>query len=163
MLYQIGEVLARAIVPRKPILDVARHRAAINEVLNVAAHDVRDDFLKTVATWEHEVTFVIEVPDDYVRRVSTADEVYGMLNAGTPEHLILPRNGRFLRFNTPFQAKTVSQSIMSGPGSVGSQTVYSKGVVHPGTKARDWDTTIAVKWLDIFPRRMQAAIRKAVR
>jgi hypothetical protein len=27
----------------------------------------------------------------------------------------------------------------------------------------DWDTTIALKWLDIFPRRMQAAIRKAVR
>lgn len=155
--------MAKAILPRKAIIDVARHRAAINEVLNVAAHDVRDDFLKTVATWEHEVTFAIEAPDDYVRTVSTADTIYGMLNAGTPEHLIFPRNGGLLRFNTPFQAKTVPQSINSGPGSVGAQTVYSRGVIHPGTKARDWDITIALKWLDIFPKRMQAAIRKTVR
>lgn len=155
--------MARAILPRKAIIDVARHRAAINEVLNVAAHDVRDDFLRTVATWEHSVDFVINVPDDYVRTVSTTDEIYSMLNAGTPPHLIFPKQGKFLRFQTPFQAKTVPQSISSGPGSVGGQTVYSRGVAHPGTKARDWDGTIAVKWLGIFPKRMQAAIRKATR
>lgn len=155
--------MARAILPRKAIIDVARHRQAIGDVLDKTAEDIRKDFLKTVATWEHEVTFTIEVPDAYVRTVSTADSIYGMLNAGTPPHLIFPRNKTMLRFNTPFQAKTVPQSISSGPGSVGSQTVFSRGVAHPGTKARDWDLTIALKWLDIFPKRMQQAIRKAVR
>lgn len=155
--------MARAILPRKSIINVARHRAAINETLDKTADDVRKDFLRTVATWEHSVEFTIEVPDSFVRTVSTADEIYGMLNAGTPPHLIFPKAGGFLRFQAPFQAKTVPQSISSGPGSIGGQTVYSRGVAHPGTKARDWDLTIALKWLDIFPKRMQAAIRKAVR
>jgi hypothetical protein len=155
--------MARAIVPRKTIIDVSRHRTAINEVLDKTADDVRKDFLRTVATWEHKVDFVIEVPDAYVRTVSNADTIYVMLNAGTPEHLILPRNGRFLRFNTPFQAKTVPQSISSGPGSIGGQTVYSRGVVHPGTEPRQWASTIAKKWQKEFSARLQRGIKSAVK
>lgn len=154
---------SQAIIPKRPIINVFAQRQAIGAVLNVAAQDVRDDFKKTTATWEHKVEFTIAVPAEWERTISTSDEIYGMLNAGTPPHLIFPKRSKLLRFNTPFKAKTVPQSITSGPGSVGSQTVFSKGVAHPGTKARDWTITIALKWLDKLPGRMQREIGRALR
>jgi hypothetical protein len=155
---------SRAILPKKPLIfNAPKQRMVITGQLNVVAKYIQDDFKKTVSTWKHDVSFVITIPEEYTRRIATDDEIYGMLNAGTPEHLILPRNVKLLRFNVPFRAKTVPQQISSGPGSIGSQTVFSRGVNHPGTDARDWDITIALKWIDLVGKLFQDAIDEAVK
>jgi len=146
------------IKPSGSFFRVGAQRRAIEGALDAVARDIQEDFDRTTATWEHDVAFPIAKAGEFVRTIGTTDAIYAMLDAGTPEHLIFPRNGKFLKFQTPFRAKTVPQSIMSGPGSVGSQTVYSRGVIHPGTKARAWAATIADTWRDVWPGRLQQAI-----
>jgi|SRR5215216_673226 len=150
------------IKPSRPIVGVAKQRRAIVAALDDTAKDVQADFQKTTASWEHDVEFAIKKAGEFTREISTGDSIYNMLNEGTPEHLILPRSAKMLRFNVPFQSKTVPRSISSGPGSIGAQTVYSRGVVHPGTDAREWDSTIAEKYQEEFPRRMQREIDGAL-
>lgn len=152
------------IKPARPILPaVSAQRRTIAAALDSAAKDMQEDFARTTATWDHDVTFDVRRASEYEVTIGTTDAIYAMLNAGTPAHLIFPRNGRYLAFSVPFRAKTVPGSIHSGPGSVGSQTVYSRGVAHPGTAAREWAKTIAETWRDVWPDRLQRSIRVSLR
>jgi len=149
--------MTKAILPTKP-LDVDGMRRALENALTMSAKAVQVDFGVTVQTWDHGVTFAIEQPAPLARTVATDDSIYGMLNAGTKAHRILPRNGGTLRFNSPFKAKTSPRSISSGPGARGSNEVWARGVDHPGTTAREWDQVIAEKWKKLLPTQLQRAI-----
>lgn len=153
---------SRAILPTKPVVDTAKMRRAVTGALDTGAKEVQADFNRTTASWRHGVDFTVRTPQAWVRDIFTEDDIWQMLNAGTREHLILPKRGKMLAFGTPFRAKTVPQSLSSGPGSVGGNRVFSRGVIHPGTDARDWDLVVAVKWIDVFPSRMRDAIRSVL-
>ncbi len=148
-------------LPKKLISDPAKMAKVIQNTLNEQALAVKIDFEVTVQTWGDPASFTVVAPSPFVREIGTGDSIYSMLNAGTKPHAILPKRGKTLRFRGPFQAKTVPNSISSGPGSVGTTEMYRRGVQHPGTEARNWDTVIAKKWRRLFARQMQRAIDAA--
>lgn len=142
-----GMSKSRLILPRKLLADPAKLTRALVNTLNGVALDIKIDFEVTTQTWDHTPTFTIDSPNAYTRVVSTDDAVYSMLNEGTRAHDIFPKAGGILRFKTPFTSKTLPRQIMSRSGSKGTTEAISKrGVHHPGTAAREWDTTIAAKW-----------------
>ena len=149
---------SRVILPKKLVGDPKKMARVITNTLNAVAMDIKIDFATTTQTWGDKPEFAIEQPDPYTRIVGTDGEIYGMLNEGTPAHDIRPRNGRILRFGTPFRAKTVPRSISSGPGSKGKNVVWSRGVHHPGTKPRKWDEAIREKWDGLVGPIFQRAI-----
>jgi len=151
----------KLIIPKKLIADPQRMARALTNALNGVAKDIQADFKVTTQTWQHKVEFPIDSPAPYTRRVSTSDEVYGYVNDGTRAHRIQP-HGKVLVFRTPFRAKTVPNQIMSGPGSTGGTEVFSRGVNHPGTKARNFDVAIKDKWDKQFGTIMQRAIDSEV-
>lgn len=153
---------SRVILPKQLAADPRRMARAIANGLNAQALAVKVDFEVTTATWSDKPSFTVEVTSPYERVVSTGDEVYTMLNDGTDPHEIRPKNGKFLRFRGPFQAKTVPNQISSGPGSKGTNITFSRGVRHPGTKPRRWDTAIAKKQRRLFGKVMQRAIDSEV-
>lgn len=153
---------SKVILPKKLSVDPQRMARVITNTLNSTALAIQTDFKVTAQTWSDKPTFAIESPTPYTRAISTDDSVYTMLNEGTPPHTIAP-HGKVLVFNTPFRSKTVPRSISSGPGRKGSATVFTrKEVHHPGTEAREWDTTIAKKWDRQFATIMQRAIDSEV-
>ncbi len=152
---------SKVVLPKKLISDPAKMAKVIQNTLNEQALAVKIDFEVTVQTWGDPASFTVVAPSPFVREIGTGDSIYSMLNAGTKPHAILPKRGKTLRFRGPFQAKTVPNSISSGPGSVGTTEMYRRGVQHPGTEARNWDTVIAKKWRRLFARQMQRAIDAA--
>lgn len=140
---------SRAIIPRRLSVDPEAMARVITNTLNATALAIQTDFRVTAQTWEDKPDFTIESPTPYEREIGTSDAVYGMLNEGTPAHDIFPRRKKSLAWKGPFRSKTLPRSIASSPGQRGNvQTILPKGrgVRHPGTKAREWDTTIQQKW-----------------
>jgi len=152
----------KLIIPKKLIADPAKLVRTLTNALNGVAKDIQVDFKVTVQGWRHRVEFPIASPATYSRRVSTDDEIYGYVNDGTRAHRIRPKGGGVLVFQTPFRAKTVPNQIMSGPGGTGGATVFSRGVNHPGTKARKFDVAIKEKWDKQFGAIMQRAVDSEV-
>lgn len=154
--------MSKVIIPKRLPSDPRRMAQVMTNQMNGIAQSIKVDFEVTSQTWDNPASFTIEAPRTWVRIISTDDGIYSMLNAGTRPHRILPKSGGVLRFQTPFRAKTRPNSISSGSGSVGSNEVYSRGVNHPGTEARNWDKTIAKKWRRLAGNIMQRAIDAAV-
>lgn len=150
---------SKVILPKKLSVDPKGMARAITNTMNSTALAIKADFAVTTQTWEDKPTFAITSPTPYTREVSTGDPIYSMLNEGTKAHEILPKAGSMLVFSTPFRSKTIPKSISSGPGSKGTNKAISRhGVRHPGTTAREWDTTIADKWRKQFATIMQRSI-----
>lgn len=149
------------IKPTRPVIDVKAHERAIQNALTAAAKGMQVDFGVTTQTWRNRPAFDIKMPAPYERTVSTNDDIYAMLDAGTKAHDIRPRRTRILRFATPFRSKTLPNQIMSRAGSTGSTEVVARTVHHPGTKARRWAKAIQKKWQaqvgSIFQRAIDGA------
>ena len=65
--------------------------------------------------------------------------IFGYVDKGTEEHLILPRNGRYLRFRTGYDARTAPiANPRAGSGKASGPEVFSRGVIHPGSEAREF-------------------------
>lgn len=150
---------AKALIPKKLACNPAAMARVIQNTLNTQALAIKVDFGVTVQTWESKPEFSIRSVSPYEREIGTDDTNYSRLNEGTPPHVITPRRGRVLVFRTPFRAKTVPNSISSGPGSKGTNTVFVTGPVnHPGTKPRQWDKAIKKKWDRLIGPLFQRAI-----
>lgn len=155
---------SKAILPRggaKALMLRDKQARAIETALDTAAERVRRDFLRTVRTWENPAAFEVLIKQ-HRRDVVTSDPIYAMLDQGTRPHLILPRRAKYLRFTTPFVSKTLPRTISSRAGSKGDTVNFRKGVNHPGTEARDWVLTIAIKWIDQIGTIFSREIRKAL-
>lgn len=128
----------------------------VDAALYDVAADMRADFQKTTASWDHNVTFnIVRAGKGYA--VTTDDEVYGYVDLGTRPHTI--EGNPFLAFQNSYVAKTQPRVIGSGGGGSGGETVYAQSVQHPGTRARLFSQTIGKKWEKEGPKRVQAALR----
>lgn len=149
---------AKAILPKRALVEPAKLARALQNTLDAQARNIQIDFQVTVRTWQHAVDFLISAPNPYTREIATADGIYAMVNDGTRPHPIRPRRGKVLAFKGGFRAKTLPRTIGSGAGGSSGPEVFSRGVNHPGTAARDFDTTIAQKWDRLLGPIFQRAI-----
>ena len=149
---------ARAIVPKRALADPDKLARALQNTLDAQAKNIQIDFQVTTRTWSHDVDFAISAPDAYTREIGTSDSIYAMVNDGTRPHPIRPRNGSILVFKGGFRSKTLPRTIGSGSGGSSGPEVVARAVNHPGTAARDFDTTIAQKWDKLIGPIFQRAI-----
>lgn len=152
----------RAIIPSEPAINPTELQAAIQAALDASANEIRLEFEKTVESWNEKPEFKVETAQN-VRQIYTVNEIYTYVNDGTKPHEILPVRAHALRFITGGSPKTVPGFIGSGSGAVGSETVFSRGVNHPGTVARDFDVAIQEEWTERLPERMQAVINQVTK
>ena len=133
------------IKPSAKAINFTRFGSAAKLGMRDAAEAAQADFEKTTATWNHKPTFIIkEQKDGYL--IGTDDEVWNMLDKGTPKHIIRAKRGRFLRFGRGFAPKTRPGFVGSQAGSPGAGAVFVPSVQHPGTVARSWSKLIASKY-----------------
>lgn len=143
---------ARISEPRFADLDAAMAKAMRDfEKIAVEAHE------ETTQNWEHDVEFKSRRErwnepgnDQAVVRVWTEDDVWHYVDRGTKPHEIRPRKAKVLAFPSVFTPKTQPRSLKSGSGSVAGPTVFSKGVRHPGTKARNFSAMLQRKLDNVY-------------
>lgn len=71
------------------------------------------------------------------------DQVYDWVNRGTRgPYPIVPVHAKALRFYGPFKPKTTPGSLTGGRGSIGSDVVIRRRVIHPGVRPRGFDALV---------------------
>lgn len=108
---------------------------------------VKDDFERTVKTWENKPTFTIEQIENGVI-IGTEDDLYALVNRGAPPHVI-PKGGGSgfpLHFQRDYKAKTRPFYLGSFQGGHSGPWVSYMEVQHPGFEPRHFDTQIVLKW-----------------
>jgi hypothetical protein len=60
------------------------------------------------------------------------------IDKGTKPHVILPVNATVLAFPSSYSAGSTPGSIKTKAATSGGDTVFARGVNHPGTEARGW-------------------------
>jgi len=156
-------VLAKPIHPAK--FNEKAFSDAFYEVAKKTGQDIKKDFEKTTETWDHKPKFemIIAVgPNSVDILVGTNDEIYGYVDDGTNEHLILPKKpGGVLAFKSKYRSKTIPNVIGSRWGGGSGDTIFAKWVIHPGSKARNFTKAISKKWTPIYKKRMEKAMADA--
>ena len=97
--------------------------------------------------------------------------IWGYVTGGTRKHKIPLRPkppGTALRFNWggkgSYKPKTAPVGKFGGPGRVvGGKATFAKQVQHPGTKARNFEKTIADDYKKTFNRDIENAMRRGLR
>lgn len=144
-------------MPKKH-LDPARYKAAIESAKDEAEIGVIEDYKKTTSTWTHKPRFFSVRARDTVT-VFTDDKIYEYVSEGTKPHLIFPKRAKALRFAAKSRAKTRPRVIASGQGSKSGKVIFSKGVIHPGTTAREFHRIIGEKWSKKYPTIMRKHLK----
>jgi len=147
------------------ILSDANVRAEIERVLKQqTGPDIRKQFKKTTEGWEKEPNFSQKFTDrnSYMSvTVYTNDEIYTLVNSGSPPHRITPRRGGMLRFQPGYSAATRPKIISSRAKRRSGAVIGAFGVSHPGFEARKFDEAIAEEIAPRFAEDIQNAISKA--
>jgi hypothetical protein len=160
-----GAIVFRPITPSKKF-NTAAVRDAIDSEIEAVANDMLLDFELTTATWEQDVKFekMIEVKKDRQEIfVGTDNKIYRFVDKGTKRHKIRPKKaGGTLAFPSMFIPKTSPGKMVASFGQSGGDTLFAKEVNHPGTKPRKFSKNIQKKWIKLFPKRMDKAMKRAV-
>jgi hypothetical protein len=146
----MATVRAQSITSKSSFNAGGLERALIG-ALDQATKVVEKDYNATTVTWRHRARASIEKPASNERVIGVDDRIWQMLDEGTRAHAIRPRSARRLAFKTGFVPKTQPSVIGSGPGGSSGNTVFARGVQHPGTKARKWTDAISTKNDAVLP------------
>jgi hypothetical protein len=149
------------ITPNAKKINYSRFAAPAKLGMRDAAEAAQADMEKTTAAWRHKPEWVVkEQKDGYL--VGTNDDVWNMLDKGTPKHVIRAKRGRVLRFGSGFAPKTRPGFVGSTAGTKASGAVFRRQVNHPGTAARSWSKLIAAKYRVQLQRYISARIKEAM-
>jgi hypothetical protein len=157
-------VVFKAISPKK-----FKDDAFLEEVyaaMDTVADGIKSDYDKTTVTWKNKPKF--EIIENISNKgpevlVGTDDDIFKFVDEGTKEHIILPKTAKRLRFQNTYTAKTVPGVIGSRSGGPSGDVVFSNGVIHPGTEARNFTKIIEKTWQGKFKRIMEKAISNAAK
>lgn len=141
------KVIAKSITPKRDPIGTIR-ADSISKALDRLTANILADFAKTVKTWSNKPDFVVEDSrrgGNFRRAIYTTSAIYGYVNDGTRAHLIRPKNGKALSFQSGYRAKTRVGLIGSNSGGASGAYVQAKAVRHPGTDARNFTRVIAAK------------------
>lgn len=147
----------KVIIPKHFLEVPEKVERAIENALDMAALAIKADFGVTAQTWEDKPTFTIEKAKGK-RVVDTRHQLYLWTTGGTRPHIIRARRKPWLAWSSQFTPKTRPRRIGSTAGSRGPVDSYAKGVMHPGTKAREFEMELAERWTQRLPALMQRAI-----
>lgn len=160
-----GEVPNMKLVPVIPKGFEAQMNAlpgAVKKGMRKAAEAVKADYELTVKGWNDPAEFTIVEQGDAII-VGTDDKVWGLVNKGTPPHIITPKRGKVLVFGVGGRPKTTPGKLTSGAGSKGSTVIIRPRVNHPGTKARNFTALIMQRWKRGVQPFVRAAIEEALK
>ncbi len=146
---------------KKSLLDPKKYQRALKDARDEAEIGVIGDYRKTVSTWDHKPPFYSTRARDSII-IFTPDKIYEYVSGGTKAHLIFPRRAKALRFRSTFRPKTRPQVISSGQGSRSGKVIFSRGVIHPGSKARLFHETIGKKWIKKYPSLVNQYLRRVI-
>lgn len=160
----------KAVYIPPPAFKEAEYKRVVRNALRRATYRLKKDFEATTETWGHKVVFkehthLAEKDAVMSAGVDTTDEIYAYVNDGTKPHPILPgaltgkSDKTALAFPSVSRPKTKPGIIGSVRGKSGGETIFSRGVWHPGGKARLFTEAIKRKWEPWFEKEMIAAIR----
>lgn len=127
--------------------------------------EIRADFEKTVATWDHKPRFgtSLKVSADFIigktrtspiSGVKPPELIYYFISKGT--------RVRYAIMTPDFEPKSRVRTIDSFPGAGGLFRVDPR-FENPGIEGREFDVAIATKHRARVPFRLQKALRKAVK
>ena len=159
----MSALVIKQIKPTRLKVDALRLEL-LNELRAVGV-EIKQDFEKTTATWDRKVAFEtqISLSGGAQVEVSTSDEIYGYVDQGTRPHVIRPKRAKALRFQSGYVAKTTPGVIGSSAGGPFGDTVFSRGVNHPGNAPRNFSKGITELWQMKFKRKMQQAMSSAAK
>jgi len=131
----------KSIVPTTNVT-IAELEKQLSKALDTTASDVNQRFARVTRQWRTPVTFATETPTTNERTITTQSDIFLYNDEGTRPHRINPRRKRFLHFYWGRQGRWV----------------FSKGVNHPGTKAKKITHGIAVAIQPVLESNIQSAI-----
>jgi len=114
--------------------------------LEQIAEGAKELFEKTVATWDEEVEFSIEVAesgDKILFTISTDSDLWQLVDSGSPPHII---EGDPLIFNEVYRPKTQPGVLNSTTGGSSGGLIAARVVEHPGFEGRDF-TGEVLEWI----------------
>jgi len=134
-----------------------------------AGTQIKGDFEKCVATWDHKPKFAVEVsltgPGPIVE-VWTDDKVFRYVNEGTKEHDVWAgyytgkSDKKVLVFQEHYKEKTSVGVIGSTAGGPSGKLIFRPYVHVEGIEARKFDKAIAKVRQPWFKREMEQAMRE---
>lgn len=140
---------------------VAAATRAYQRAAQRAAQELVEDHQQTTRTWTHQPRWTVRVSAAAIT-VTTSDRIYAYVDRGTRAHIIRPRRAKRLVFRTGYHAKTRPGSLLAGHGGATGPFVFSLGVHHPGTEARDFSGQLEKRWKRRWPSLLQAALHEAL-
>lgn len=160
-------------VPKEKFTDKRWVEEVVSTMRRKTGPELRFEFQRTVNTWDKKPFFAIhqEVGSQRISTsVHTFNDIYALVNAGSPSHVIYPKWTRtggigrgFLRFRSGYASKTKAGSTRSFVGGPFGDFVSARVVHHPGFEARRFDQLIADDYLPTFERDMQEAFKRAAK
>jgi hypothetical protein len=128
---------------------------------------VKKEYEKTVTTWNQKPKFdsIVSLAGGDLTLVTGVSgggagaDHWRYVNEGTRPHVILPKGDYPLAFQSGYNAKTTPGLISSKAGGSYGDVVYARGVMHPGTEARNFDEVIGKEMEPRFKRAMEQTMR----
>lgn len=159
----------RVFVPEMVLNSQLVRHLIVQKMQSKSAPEVRKLFMQTVQGWANQPTFhqkFLNSPHRVTAQIwpganTKGGQIYNYVNNGTPPHVIRPRRGGLLRFQTGYRAATRPRVLSSRAPSRFGDYVGSRGVNHPGVEARDFDKEIVAQYADTFRDDIQDVIKVA--
>lgn len=132
-------------------LSVGAIRLEMLNALRKVGTEIKEEFDKTTATWNTQVTFTKKpslAGNTPSITVETDSDVYRWVNDGTEPHRIRPGSARSLTIPSGYAAKTRPGVIGSESGGPSGSIQHAMFAEHPGIKPRKFDEAIYNKLKD---------------
>ena len=124
------------ITPKSAFFNIERFTLLHRAHMRVMAIKIERELRSTVKAWTHKPSFSVKYARDEIS-ITTDDDLYALVDAGSPAHTIVSVRARRLVFQNKYKAKT-------SPGVIGSSSGGKSGIIvtatriprHPGFQAR---------------------------
>lgn len=148
------------IAPTKALFDYNKWTGAVKDTLHRKTEPgLKNLFKGTTEGWKSQPDFIahhFQTNSSIGVEVYTRDAIYGLVNAGSPVHLIRPRSrGGFLRFQVGYRSATRPGRLQSSAYRRFGMWIGTNQVRHPGFAARKFDEQIAEAYGPTFVEDMQ--------
>ena len=168
------QIAYRALRSRRKFGKMPKFKSEVGDVLDSEVKpELIKRFKRVTANWETKVDFQgrKKVGGDTIQvNIFPSGEnkkIWLFVSGGTKgPYAIRPVRAPFLVFigGGTYKPKTLPVGKFGGPGvTIGGSLVRSKGVMHPGIKAREFEKVIAADYKREFSRVMENALRRIIR